>query len=58
MSAPVIEVEQTSVGGFVVSCSVHGRITPAPGKIWTSHVAAGMAATSHALFTFHGKGAR
>lgn len=55
---PRIEVEQVKTGGFVVRCSVHGVLTPEPGKVWASHIAAGMAAGIHGLFVFHGKGAR
>lgn len=44
--------------GFTVSCPDHGRIVPAPGKVWASHIAAGFAAMAHAVFVFHGKGAR
>lgn len=53
----MIDVEQRG-NTFVVTCSVHGVIRPAPGAAWASHVAAGVAAMTHALFVFHGKGAR
>lgn len=53
---PVAEVVQVGEG-FVVDCRVHGRILPEPGKIWLSHIAAGVACTTHILFAFHGKGA-
>ncbi len=54
---PKIEVEQTAAG-FVVRCSVHGVLRPEPGKVWMSHLGAGVAAGMHSLLAFHGKGAR
>lgn len=56
-TAEQIRVAQEGAG-FVVRCPVHGRITPEPGKVWASHVAAALAGIAHAMFTFHGEGAR
>jgi hypothetical protein len=54
---PMAEVVQEGAG-FYVSCRVHGRIEPEPGKVWVSHISAGMACATHLLFVFHGRGAR
>jgi hypothetical protein len=57
VAEPVAEVVQVA-NGFVVECKVHGRITPKPGHVWVSDIAASMACVTHLLFTFHGRGAR